>query len=637
MSRGMLRSYRLLCLALLAAVSFSCTLEQDRRNEAGSERGTGSRIAAPGDFEMAGMVKADEFNDQATGNEVPRKGGQIVMRFNAEPDSLNMWLSGSGAYSQYITGYIYNSLLRRDPETFEWEGSLAERWIEEDIVVKKDGEHLRGVVSEPQAESGALTIRTSSGIITVARQEVEEVRKGVSFTFYLRRDVRFHDGKPMTAADVKFSFETIKNEYVDAPSLRNYYNDLESCEVLDDYTVRMTYSKQYWMARDFAGEFSVLPMHLYNSDGLLEKDPEAFGKRFNESPYNRKPIGTGPYQFESWDTGLQVILKRNDDYWDVPRRGHLDQIIFKFISDNVAALQALKNGEVHFIERVTAEQFEQETNSEEFLEGFVKAAYYTESFNYIGWNKRRPPFDDPKVRLAMAYGAFDRHEFLEKVLYQRGIVVTGSQYYFGPAYDHSIQPFPFDPEKAQELLLEAGWYDRDDDGIRDKDGKPFRFELLIPSGNEVYRRRAALMKENLRKLGIEMTVRELEWATFIENINDRQFDACNLGWATSLESDPYQIWHSSQTENRGSNHVGFGNEETDRIIEQSRVTLDEEARRKLFFELHRIQHEQQPYLFLYTTPNLGVYDKRFRGLKLYKVRPGYDLAEWFLPEDGPAS
>ncbi|MCH7978897.1 MAG: hypothetical protein IH935_07975 [Acidobacteria bacterium] len=196
---------------------------------------------------------------------------------------------------------------------------------------------------------------------------------------------------------------------------------------------------------------------------------------------------------------------------------------------------------------------------------------------------------------------------------------------------------PQDPEKAKELLLEAGWYDRDADGLRDKDGRPFRFELLLPAGNQIARQRAALMKENLQKLGIEMMIRELEWATFIENINDRQFDACNLGWATSLESDPYQIWHTSQTENRGSNHVGFGNEESDRIIEQSRVTLDDEARRKLFFELHRIQHEQQPYLFLYMVPNLGVYDKRFRGVKLYKVRPGYDLAEWYLAEDGPAS
>ena len=560
-----------------------------------------------------------------------------MIRYGAEPDSLNFLLSGSGAYAQYISGYLYNSLLRQDPETFEWEGSLAERWIEEDIVVKKDGEHVRGVVSEPGGETGALSVQTSSGSITVPRQEIEEVRKGGSFTFYLRRDVRFHDGEPMTAADVKFSFEIIKNEYVDAPSIRNFYNDLESCEVLDDYTVRMTYSKQYWLARDVAGEIVVLPRHIYNADGLQEKDPEAFGKRFNESEYNRKPIGTGPYQFESWETGLQVFLKRNDDYWDVPRRGHLDRIIFKFIIDDVAALQAFKNGEVDFVPRLNHEQFQQETNTSDFLQRSVKAEFYTPMFRYTGWNMRRPPFDDPKVRLAMAYGALDRQEFVDKVFYGRAIIVSGSQFFFGPAYDHNIKAYPFDPDKAKELLLEAGWYDRDADGLRDKDGKPFQFELLMPTGIATYRQRAALMQENLRTLGIEMSVRELEWATFVENLNDRKYDAISLAWASNLESDPYQIWHTSQTENRGSNHVGFGNEESDRIIEQSRVTLDDEARRKLFFELHRIQHEQQPYLFLYMVPNLGVYDKRFRGVKLYKVRPGYDLTEWYLPEDGPAS
>ena len=179
MRRRMFCSYRspclALCLALLAAVSLSCSLEQGGPGETGSAGGSGSNVAAPGDFEMTGMVAVDEFNDQATGNEVPRKGGQVVIRYGAEPDSLNFLLSASGAYSQYISGYVYNSLLRQDPETFEWEGSLAERWIEEDIVVKKDGEKLRGVVSEPGGEGGALTVNTSSGAITVPRQEVEEV------------------------------------------------------------------------------------------------------------------------------------------------------------------------------------------------------------------------------------------------------------------------------------------------------------------------------------------------------------------------------------------------------------------------------------------------------------------------------
>ena len=632
-------------VALWAAISLSCSLDPKALRTAASDgdsaRNSVKKVAAAGDVQMIGKVKVDEFNDLATGKDVPARGGQVVIHFPAEPNSLNVWTDNS-AYSSYITGYLYNALLRRDPETYQWEGSLAERWLEEDVVVKKDGAKLRGKIALAAAgaaagESGPLDFKTSSGeALRIPRDQVQEVRRGVVFTFFLRQGVRFHDGTPVTAADVKFSFDTIKNEHVDAPSLRNYYKDLESCEVLDKYTVRLTYSRQYWMARDFAGGFEVLPKHLYDADGLLEKDPAAFGKRFNESPHNRKPIGSGPFKFEKWDTGNQVIVTRNDDYWDVPRRGRLDRIVFKFISDSVAALQSLKNGDVNFLPGVTAEQFEEETNDPEFQRKFSKVEYYTGGFNYIGWNMRRPPFNDGKVRLAMAYGALNREEFLEKVLYGRGVVVSGYEYYYGPAYDHSVPPYPFNPEKAKQLLLEAGWYDRDGDGLRDRDGRPFQFELLLPSGNDVARRRAALMKENLRKLGIDMTIRELEWATFLENINDRKFDACNLGWGTSIESDPYQIWHTSQRENRGSNFVGFGDAETDRLIEQSRITIDDTERRKLFFALHRIMHEQQPYLFLYTTPSLGLYDKRYRGVKLYKVRPGYDLTEWYLPQPGPA-
>ena len=636
---------------LLLASAAACTLDSGLHGKPGTEARTqqnnSRKVAAPGEVQMIGKVKVDEFNDLAAGEEAPAKGGQLVVAFGAEPNSLNPWTDNS-AYSGYINGYVFNSLLRRDPETYQWEGSLAERWLEEDIVVNKDGKQLRGIASsEPGGGSGTLLLKTSSGEVQrIPQQEVQEVRKGVSFTFYLRKGVRFHDGAPLTSADVKFSFDTIKNEYVDAPALRNYYQDLKSCEVLDAYTVRMTYSRQYWMARDFAGGFEVIPKHIYDADGLLQKDPQAFGKKFNEHPNNRQPIGTGPYKFERWDTGTQVILARNDEYFDLPRRGHLDRIIFKFITDIVASLQALKNGEVNFLPGVTAEQYEEETNDPAFLRRFAKAEYYTGGFNYVGWNMRRPPFDDGKVRLAMAYGALNREEFLDKVLYGRGVVVSGYEYYYGPAYDHSIPPFPFDPEKAKQLLLEAGWYDRDGDGLRDKefigqDGKPYRkpfvFELLLPSGNEVARRRAALMKENLRRLGIDMTIRELEWATFLENINDRKFDACNLGWATGIESDPYQIWHTSQSANRGSNHVGFGNAETDRLMEQSRLMIDDTVRRKLFFQLHRIMHETQPYLFLYTTPNLGIYDKRFRGVKFYKVRPGYDFTEWYLPPEGSST
>jgi peptide/nickel transport system substrate-binding protein len=344
-------------------------------------------------------------------------------------------------------------------------------------------------------------------------------------------------------------------------------------------------------------------------------------------------MGVGPYKFGRWETGRQIVLVRNDDYWNEARQGHLDRIIFRFISDNVASLQALKNGEVDFISRrISSEQFDGETNDPAFLRKFAKVEYYIGGFLWTGWNMRRPPFDDVRVRQAMDYGAFDRQRFLDEVLHGRGVIVTGYESYFGPAYNHDILPRPYDPEKAKELLLEAGWYDRDGDGLRDKNGQPFRFEFLMPSGDEAYRRRAALMKESLRKLGIDMLIRELEWATFIQNITDLKFDACTLRWATSIEGDPYQLWHTSQSSNRGSNYVGFGNAQSDRLIEQSRLEIDDTERRKLFFEFHRILHETQPYQFLFMEPELAAYDKKYRGVKFYKMRPGYDLTEWYIPK-----
>ena len=631
MSRKQLLIYGL--AVLCAATLLSCSLDPRALEPVVSESGiagTVTRVAASGSGDLSGDVKSDAYNDHAIGDETPVQGGQVVVQFLAEPDSLNPFTDGS-AVNSYINEYLFSTLIRQNPETFDWEGSLAERWLEEDVVVKTNGSELRGKASfSGPGNTGDVMLMTSSGgSLRIPSADVQEVRRGASFTFFMRRNAKFHDGHPVTASDVKFTYDTIRNETVDAPSLRNYYADMESCEVLDDYTVRLTYSKQYWEARMYAGGFPVLPRHVYDPDGLSEKDPEAFGKQFNEGAHNRQPVGSGPYKFEKWDTGIQVVLRRNDDYWEETRRGYLDRIIIKFISDPVAALQSLKNGDVNFVTRIRAEQFEEETKNPEFVEKFAKVEYYTPNFSYVGWNMRRPPFNDPKVREAMAYGAVNIQEYLDRILYGRGVRISGYQYSFGPAADHGLTPYPYNPEKAKQLLLEAGWYDRDGDGIRDKDGQPFRFEFLQQSGGTS--RLAPFMKENLRKLGIDMTIRELEWATFLQNIYDRQFDACALGWAMDPESDLYQIWHTSQKENRGSNHVGFGDEETDRLIEESRRTIDDAERRKIFARFDRILHEQQPYLFLYTAPNLGAYDKRYRGVKFYKLRPGYDFTEWFLP------
>ena len=372
---------------LLGALLCACSLKPEARttDPASDGRATPAlKPAIPASFDLAGKVKADEFNDQAIQAEAPAQGGQVVIRFNAEPETLGTWLSTADAYTQYISFfYIYDTLLWENWETFELEPMLAELWLEEDIVVKQDGTKLRGTVtSGEEGGKSDVQMKTSEGeTLRVPAREVKEIRKGVAFTFYLRRDVRFHDGKPFTAADVKFSLDTVLNENVDAPDMRQEFVDLESYQVLDPYTVRVTFAKPYWKPRKDLGRLEMLPKHIYDWDDLQEKDPKAFGKRFNESEYHRKPMGTGPYKFERWDTGQQVVLVRNEEYWNRGRRGHLDRPIFKFIDDPVPALQALKNGEVNFIPgRLTGAQFDTEMSDPEFLRKFAKVEFFTPGF-----------------------------------------------------------------------------------------------------------------------------------------------------------------------------------------------------------------------------------------------------------------
>ncbi len=212
----------------------------------------------------------------------------------------------------------------------------------------------------------------------------------------------------------------------------------------------------------------------------------------------------------------------------------------------------------------------------------------------------------------------DRQTILDKLLFGLGIVVSGSSYVNSPDYDAQIAPYPYDPQEAVRLLEEAGWVDHDGDGVRDRDGIPFSFEFLIAAGSKFAEQLATIFQENLKRVGIQMEIRRLEWAVFIQKIQSRDFDACTLGWSLSWETDPYQIWHSSQRAG-GSNFVGFAHDEADRLIEGARQEFDSERRRRLYHRLHRILHEEQPYTFLFTTKALIAVHRRIENVNVYPM------------------
>src|SRR3972149_10322967 len=393
--------------------------------------------------------------------------------------------SSSEEYSKYSDTYqsivnagnIYETLGKRDNETLEINPLLADRWeISEDKLV---------------------------------------------YTFFIKKGIEWHDGVPFTSHDVVFSYEKIMDPKVDAPHLRNYYQDIKRVEALDDYTVRFTYARPYFLALEFCGGMDIVPKHIFEKGD------------FNTNPAGRHPIGTGPYKFIKWDTGKEIILERNESYWG--EKLNIKRIIFKIITDPTVTLQVLKRGEIDF-SGLTPIQWSRQTSSERFKTHFDKLSYFSPNYSFIGWNIKSPFFSDTRVRTAMTY-LVNRKMILEKILYDLGEVVTNPFYINSPEYDKSIKPYPYDSSTAKQLLDEAGWVDHDGDGIRDKKGVKFDFEFLLPSGSVTGEQISTILKEELKKVGIRMNIRRLEWAVFTKQLDERKFDAVTLSWVMGVESD----------------------------------------------------------------------------------------------------
>jgi peptide/nickel transport system substrate-binding protein len=501
---------------------------------------------------------------------------------------------------------------------------------------------------------------SGSSTLTLKPEEWIDRHEQTYFTYYLRPDVTWSDGSPYTTKDLEFAYAVLNNPNVDGDSIRVYYQDLVECKALGPYVMRMRYRQQYFKAFEFTTGMPAYgpPWHDFfrrfqqqGKELTLERlTPEEeqqqkkisahgqeFGKFFNQNEeYNRKPLGTGPYVVGLWENADRLEMRRNPNYWLPERQGHLDKLIFKFITEYSTFLSALQTGIVDFIPRLNTEQYFEVLKGppEWFAKDFVKAAWFTPSFGYVGWNELKPQFQDRRVRIALGM-LFDKERFLETKLHNAGVIVSGPEFYFGPAYDHDVAPLKYSPDTARELLTEAGWFDSDNDGILDKDGVKFSIKALMPKGNPIEDDRMALLKNELLAVGIEMNILPMEWASFTEQLKQRDFDVVTLSWAMAVENDPYQVWHGSGAgkKNRGSNHVSYNNPVANELIEMLRITVDEKKRQRIEHSFHRLIDAEQPYQFLYCKKDLGAYHQRFRGVKWYRLRPGYDLTEWWVPKD----
>jgi ABC-type transport system substrate-binding protein len=422
--------------------------------------------------------------------------------------------------------------------------------------------------------------------------------------FRLRPDVKFHDGHVFDAYDVKFTYEAIMNPKNISPRLADY-EPVKKVEASDPLTVRIVYKRLYSPAFG-TWAMGILPEHLLNHEALSKEairrgmDPEKFSMR--QSTFSRRPVGCGPFVFREWKSDQYIVLDRFESYWEGPP--NYRRFTYRIIPDLLTQEMEFYAGTVdtygvqpHQVQRLEKDPTYQSFSGLSF------------GYTYIGYNMRRRPFDDSRVRTALSM-AIDVEKIIHYVLHGQGERITGPFVKQTDYYNRTIKPVPYDPQGALKLLEEAGWR-RNREGWLEKNGQRFQFTLITNSGNDIRKSVMAIVQDAWRQIGVDVRTDLLEWSVFIqERVNKLDFDALVLGWQMGIEPDLYQIWHSSQTNPQYLNFVGFSNPEADDLIIKIRQEYNHERQVSFCHELHEIIAREQPYTFLYVGRWTAILDKR---------------------------
>ncbi len=445
------------------------------------------------------------------------------------------------------------------------------------------------------------------------RWEISEDK--LTVTFHLKKGVKWHDGQPFTARDVEFTYKV----YIDPKTPTAYaspFMKVKELKVIDDYTIQVTYKKPYAPALESWG-VGMLPRHL------LE------GKDITKSPLTRHPIGTGPYIFKEWETGEKIVLDANADYFE--GRPYISRFMSRVIPDMATMFLELKAKRLDNM-TLTPLQYSRQTDTKQFHEEFRKYKFVSFIYVYLGYNLQDWRFKDKRVRQALTT-AMDREGIVQGVLLGLGSVLDSPYKPDSYWYNHNVKKFAYDPEKAKAMLAEAGWKDTDGDGIIEKDGKPFEFTIITNQGNKNREKAAVIIQRDLKRVGISVKIRVIEWAAFIKNfINKRNFEACLVGWSMTPDPDQIDIWNSEKVGPTQLNFVHYQNPEVDRLLELGVSTYDRAERKRYYDRFQEIIAEDQPYTFLFVPDSLPIVSARFHGIKPSPNGIFYNFIKWYVPK-----
>jgi len=509
-------------------------------------------------FACFAFLSASIYPVAIIGNAKAPKGGSLVIGTSAYPKSLFFYLAHDIPSFQ-INGLILEPLIDMDLKTYEIVPALASSW-----AVSKDKK---------------------------------------LFTFNLNKAAKFSDGKPVTAHDVKFTWDALLDTKNQTQPFQSQLSSFESCTVIDTHTVQFKAKTLHFKNLE---KFALVPLLILPKHFFSEGN-------FNKA-FNNKLLGSGPYTLDEVKQGEKVSLKRNPNYWgaNLPQnvgRFNFDKIVYKTIGDLNVQLEILKKGDIDFSLIMMAKMWETEMNDAVFEKKYIqKTRVETKQpsgLSGVTWNLRKPLFHDKRVRLALAH-LMNREKWMKELFYNSykissGVIGLTSEY-----HSPNVTGVPYDPKRAKALLKEAGWSDIDSDGVLKKENARFEFDLLID--NPASQRWLTPYQEDLKTMGIKMNIRTVDWPTALKLTSDWQFDARLMARTADVHPGDFaSLWGSKEADTKGSSNTpGYKNPEVDALATKIDETLEKAARIPLVRKLDEIVSGDHPMAFTWESTHFRI-------------------------------
>ncbi len=458
--------------------------------------------------------------------------------------------------------------------------------------------------------NGLLKYDKDLNLVCDLAESYQVSQDGLQIKFNLKKNIFWHDGEPFTVKDVKFTFDKLTDPNTRTPFSSDYLM-VKNFEVLDDYSFIVTYEQPFAPILE-SWCIGIIPEHIFRNEDI------------NTSEYNRKPVGTGPYIFKKWVTDQKIVLEANPNYYEgVPK---IKVCLFRVIPDQSVQFLELRTETIDELS-LTPDQW---NAYDSFFKNYDKYRYPSFGFTFLGFNLEKEPYNNIKFRQAVSY-AIDKKDIIKGVLSDMAKTAWGI---FPPqswAYKE-VEPYEYNPEKALDLLLSIGFSKSPDDKLL-YNNKDFEINIITNQGNKSRELTAQIIQEQLKKIGLTVNIRILEWSTFLNQyVNKKNFDALILGWNTAIDPDQFSLWHSSQCGLGQYNFMSYKNNEVDDLLVKARTTFDKEERIRCYHKIQDIMREDPPCIFLYYPENLVCVHKRFNNVELAPAGIGWNFYQWFVNE-----